>query len=243
MFKQWVAWGSLFLLLFVVMGAIDFSPFEKTLFFSNFMANSEFIKTFLSVFILFLVAFILFVGAINKKYSFKVEQLNFGGLNVLFNNSDALYKGSLKNYLNTKRSLFLIKPNLDSFEEVFNSYYEIYKFIRVEMRVLNVKRKDDKKLYEKSNEMLKRLNLFLTKHQNNYRRWHKYVSDNDQVMFINDKNEKIFLTYHMTPIGKVQEKYYHFNKLISDFQDINSFFSNDVAPIFGIDCNKWRENA
>ncbi|EHX98928.1 hypothetical protein ECDEC15B_5161 [Escherichia coli DEC15B] len=77
----------------------------------------------------------------NRKYSFKVERLNFGGLNILFDNSDALFIKSIQNFLDTKRTLFKINVQQDAFDEVFNSYYEVYQFIRVEMRVLNIKRK------------------------------------------------------------------------------------------------------
>lgn len=241
MVKYWISWGSVFVLLMLFMGSVQFSPFEKWWFTTNFMANVGIIKAFLSVLILFLVTYILIIGAAHKRYSFRVDKLSFGGVNVLFDNSDVLFKKSVKNYLDTKRSLFKIDPNHDAFDEVLNSYFECYNFIRTEMKILNTKRKIDKKLYDLSNEAIKTLNFFLTQHQNNYRRWHKFISEKDSVI-TKDRDsagELISLSYHLTPISKIQTHYYHFNKISSGFNKVNVFFQDEFAKEFDIDIEKW----
>ncbi len=190
-----------------------------------------------------LITIILFFGILEKRYSLKLERLSFGGLNILFDSSDLLYKKSVHNFLDTKRSLFKIDPHHDSFEEVFNSLYEVYNFIRVEMRVLDVNKKKDDELYCISNDMLKNLNRLLTRHQNNYRRWHKHVSGNDTVL-TDDKDENgkpVSLVYHLTPIGIIQYHYYHFNQLMVDFETINKFFCENISVKFDIDITKWEE--
>lgn len=144
MYRLWVLWSCIFVLLLIIMGSIPFSPFEKWWFIVNFMSNVSIIRAFLSVLILFLVAYILLVGAFHQRYSLRLEQLSFGGINILLNKSDLLFKKSVKNYLDTKRTLFKFDPNYDSIEEVLNSYYECYKFIRDEMKLLDVKKKRDK---------------------------------------------------------------------------------------------------
>ncbi|EMR9845969.1 hypothetical protein AB0819_000935, partial [Escherichia coli] len=142
-----------------------------------------------------------------------------------------------------KRTLFKFDPNYDSIEEVLNSYYECYKFIRDEMKLLDVKKKRDKKLYLLSNEILKTLNSFLTKHQNNYRRWHKYVSDHDKVTTKDrDPNgEFISLPYHLTPISIIQKHYYHFSQVLEGFKEVNDFFNDKVVKEFDINVDKWSE--
>lgn len=234
--------GMIFLEI-VLMGWFSFSSIEQWWFYQNFMSNFELIRTFLSVSILLLIAIFLVFGVLEKKYSLKIERLSFGGLNILFNNSDLLYKKSVCNYLDTKRSVFQIDPHFDSFEEVFNSFYDVYNFIRVEMRVLDVKRKKDLELYSISNDILRNLNKILTKHQNNYRRWHKYVSGNDKVLTENkDSNgDNIYLSYHLTPIGIIQSHYYHFSQLMNDFEAINKFFRDEISVKFDIDIKKWEE--
>ncbi|WJL61775.1 hypothetical protein [Escherichia coli] len=243
MYRLWVLWSCIFVLLLIIMGSIPFSPFEKWWFIVNFMSNVSIIRAFLSVLILFLVAYILLVGAFHQRYSLRLEQLSFGGINILLNKSDLLFKKSVKNYLDTKRTLFKFDPNYDSIEEVLNSYYECYKFIRDEMNLLDVKKKRDKKLYLLSNEILKTLNSFLTKHQNNYRRWHKYVSDHDKVTTKDrDPNgEFISLPYHLTPISIIQKHYYHFSQVLEGFKEVNDFFNDKVVKEFDINVDKWSE--
>jgi hypothetical protein len=242
MLKYWVSWGCLFVLLMTIIGSVPFSPMEKWWFTANFMSNVGIIKALLSVFILCLVAYLLLVGAAHKRYSFKVEQLSFGGINVLFDNSDILFKKSIKNYFDTKRTVFKINPNYDAFDEVLNSYFECYNFIRSEMKILNIKRKRDKDLYLISNEALKTLNDFLTQHQNNYRRWHKFISEKDCVQTQDQDSEGkiISLSYHLTPIGTIQTHYYHFAKIVEGFMDVNDFFKKSFAIKFEIEIEKWE---
>lgn len=223
------------------MGCVPFSPFEKWWFTVNFMSNVNIIRAFLSVLILFLIAYILLIGAFHQRYSLRLEQLSFGGINILLNKSDLLFKKSVKNYLDTKRSLFKFDPNYDSIEEVLNSYYEYYKFIKDEMKLLDITKRRDKKLYSLANEMLKTLNRFLTRHQNNYRRWHKFISDNDKVI-TKDKNyngEFVTLSYHLTPISTIQSHYYHFNEILEGFKEVNDFFTDKVVNEFNINVDKW----
>ncbi|WP_447868741.1 hypothetical protein [Rahnella aceris] len=243
MYRYWFAWSCLFVLLLIIIGSVPFAPFENWWFTVNFMSNITIIKAILSVLILCLLAYILLVGAFHQRYSLRLEKLSFGGVNILLDKSDLLFRKSVKNYLDTKRSLFKLDPNYDSFDEVLNSYYECYKFIRDEMKVLDVKKKRDKKLYILSNDILKVLNAFLTQHQNNYRRWHKFVSENDKVLTQEkDSNgEFISLPYHLTPIGTIQSHYYHFSKIINGFIDVNKFFNESVVVEFDINVGKWSE--
>ena len=143
--------------------------------------------------------------------------------------------------MDTKRSLFKFDPNYDSIEEVLNSYYECYKFIKDEMKLLDITKRRDKKLYSLANEMLKTLNRFLTKHQNNYRRWHKFISDNDKVITKDKDNngEFVTLSYHLTPISTIQSHYYHFNEILEGFKEVNDFFTDKVVNEFNINVDKW----
>ncbi|MCL6381567.1 hypothetical protein [Pectobacterium parmentieri] len=230
------------LMVIILMGCFSFLPASQWWFIKNIISNFDFVKALLSILILLLITIFLFFGVMEKKYSLKLEKLNFGGLNILFDSSGLLYERSVRNFLDTKRSVFKIDPHSDSFEEVFNSLYDIYNFIRVEIRVLDLKRKRDMELYRISNKMLKKLNQLLTKHQNNYRRWHKYISANNTVLTEKkDSNgENVSLIYHLTPIGTIQTHYYHFSQLMADFEDVNNFFCSEVSVNFNIDIAKWE---
>lgn len=236
MWKQLIIWGSLFLLLIVMMGCFSLPSVEEVWFTKNFINNSSVIKSLLSVFILFFVAYFLFIGVLLKKYSLKIEQLNFGGINILFNNSDALFIKSVMNYLDTKRTLFNYSKEYDSLEETLNSFFEVYVFIRTEMKILHPRR--DASLYLIANEMLRTLNKFLTTHQNNYRRWHKFVSEHDSITIDVDGTETL-VKYHQTAIGDLQKHYYKYNDIINDIQKLNEYFNGKVRDTFNIDTAKW----
>ncbi|HHC0427197.1 TPA: hypothetical protein ACOSB6_005152, partial [Salmonella enterica] len=105
----------------------------------------------------------------------KIEKLTFGGMNILFNTTSTLYINSVLSFLDTKRSLFIIREEYDNFSEVLDSYYQTYTFFRQEMKILDPIR--DKELYDFTNDLLMIINKFLTKHQNNYRRWYKFISE------------------------------------------------------------------
>ncbi|MCY8977784.1 hypothetical protein [Bacillus atrophaeus] len=175
---------------------------------------------------LFLFVLVWFGWTLNK-WAFKIEKLTLGGFNILFDNPVKLYKRSVQSFLDTKRTLFLIDPSRDNFDETLTSYYKTYEFFRNEMKILDNQRKKGKffdgeqeKLYAITNEIIQKLNEFLTSHQNNFKRWYKYVSDNNEVKVLNDEE---FLEFHLTPIDKIQEQYYRYNEICEGFKEINQF--------------------
>lgn len=108
------------------------------------------------------------------------------------------------------------------------------------MKILNLRKRADKNMYHDANEILKTLNSFLTKHQNDFRRWYKYVSSNDKVEKINNtqtNNEP--LVFHLTTIEEIQKQYYRYEELKKDLQDINIYFNSNVKNKFNINTEKW----
>lgn len=240
--KKWITWTSIFIIVISVLGSISLPTSEELTFGKRLLHNLSVLTSFFSILVIFVVIVFLFDGLMNKRYSFKVEKLSFGGLNILFDNSDILFKKSVQNFLDTKRTLFTINPEHDAFDEVFNSYYETYQFLRTEIRVLNINRVTDFEYYSLTNLALKKLNTFLTKHQNNYRRWHRYISEHDAVKVGGSKGRRgKILSYHLTPIGTIQKYYYDYAQLVVDFKDVNVFFKDQFAGKFNIDMKKWSE--
>ena len=124
MYKRWVAWGSVCIVVIALLGTVQLPTSEDINFGKRLLQNIGVLSSLLSVVVLIIVAIFLLDGMMNRKYSFKVERLSFGGLNILFDNSDALFIKSIQNFLDTKRTLFKINVQQDAFDEVFNSYYE-----------------------------------------------------------------------------------------------------------------------
>ncbi len=143
-------------------------------------------------------------------------------------------KKSVKVPLDTKRTIFKIDFAHDNFKETFDSFFEIYRFFRDEIKILgNAKKKKRKtnnetvELYNLANETIKVLNNFLTEHQSNYRRWYIYIEK---------KHEEDF---YLKPIGELQKNYSNYEKLCNDFMFINDFFVHKIAKRFEIDIEKW----
>lgn len=196
--------------------------------------NIKFISEALYIFIPLLLILMFFFLLITNKWALRIEKMNIGGFSILFDNPVKIYKRQVRNYLDTKRTVFKIDINNDNFSETLDSYYEVYKFFREEIKMLgdiserHIKRNDRTRLYNMANETLKVLNRFLTRHQSNYRRWYAYLERYDE--------EK----YYLTPIGKLQKEYPDYKNLCLDFKAVNEYFIDTVAAEFNIKTEKWK---
>lgn len=196
--------------------------------------NLKFISTVLYILIPLILIFIFLLLLFTNKWALRVEKLSIGGFSILFDNPIKLYKRQVKNFLDSKRTIFKIDFCYDNFKETFDSYFEIYHFFRDEIKILgNVREKhfgnkESENIYNLANQTLKVLNNFLTMHQSDYRRWYTYIEKNNQ--------EK----YYLMPIGELQKEYVNYKKLCCDFKKVNEFFINKVANEFEIDLEKWE---
>ncbi len=216
----------------------------KTIIPEHILNNLKLLKKVVMPFISLVVVAFCIISFIKNKYSIKVEQLSLGGINILFDRREILFTNSVQNFFDTKRTLFYIDEKHDNFSEVFHSYYETYNFIRQEMKLLDPQK--DSNLYIISNGILMRLNQFLTKNQNNYLRWYKYISETNQELIKldefgeNDVKSEQRHFYNM-PINDIQSKYYSYDDLIKEFKSINEFFTTEIAGKFKVDISKWEK--
>lgn len=202
----------------------------------NIKSNINFfIKVFnrtLPVLAIFIV--IIAYKILNNKWVFRIEKFNLGGISVICNNPEDIFKQQVKNFLNTKRTLFKFDEEKDNFYETIDSYYEIYKFLRDEMKIYDVKssskpsQNDTENCYNTANTMIKTLNEFLTKHQSDLRRWYEYI--------INNKAKEI----HNVRIDDIQRNYFRYDEIIEDFKKLNTVFCS-LAYKFEIDYDKWSK--
>lgn len=218
----------------------DFSFLEDNKFFKNL----KIINSFLFGFIPLLLLIVVITGFIVNKWAFRIEKVSLGGFNILFDDPVKLYKRSVRSFLDTKRTLFNIDFERDNFDETLTSYYKTYEFFRNEMKILDNERKkgrwnkkEQQELYELTNFIIQVLNEFLSSHQNNFRRWYKYVSESNEVKRIDGEGT---LEFHMTPIQEVQRHYYSYTEICIGFKEINQFFSNEVNQTFNVNLAKWE---
>ncbi|SEO79863.1 hypothetical protein SAMN04488134_11341 [Amphibacillus marinus] len=208
----------------------------KNSYLSTFWLNLQFISTGLYMIIPLILLTGLLLLLFTNKWALRVEKMNIGGFNIIFDNPAYLYKKQIRNYLDTKRTIFKVNFEYDNFSETIDSYFEIYKFFRDEIKILGdtgkkrFRNNDAIFLYNLTNQTIRILNSFLTENQSNYRRWYTYINKNDQ------KN------YYLTPIGELQKQYPYYDKICSEFEIVNNFFVNKIADEFGVDIEKWSLN-
>ncbi|MED3201286.1 hypothetical protein [Bacillus toyonensis] len=198
---------------------------------STLWRNLTFISTTLFSLIPLLLIILFLVLVLLKKWAFRVEKLSMGGFNILFDNPNQLFKRQVSSYLDTKRTLFIVDFEHDNIKETLDSYFDVYKFLRDEIKILGDTKKKKKnsknnntQLYDLSNEMIKELNIFLTTHQSDYRRWYTYLEKHDERNF------------YLKPIGELQTDYHNYDQLRTD---LNKFFTEKVAKEFDVDIEKW----
>jgi hypothetical protein len=218
----------------------DFDFLESTRFFKNL----KIISSFLIGFIPLLLIIVVITTFISNKWAFKIEKVSLGGFNILFDDPVKLYKRTVRSFLDTKRTLFNIDFKRDNFDDTLTSYYKTYEFFRNEMKILDNERKrgrwdkrEQQELYEVTNHIIQVLNEFLASHQNNFRRWYKYVSETNIVKRL-DNEETI--EFHNTPIQEIQKHYYGYKEICKGFKEINDFFKTDVNRVFNVNLEKWE---
>lgn len=196
--------------------------------------NLKFMSLAIYTLLPFFLIIIFICLLLTNKWAFRVEKLDIGGFSILFDNPNHLFKRRVRSFLDTKRSIFRIDINHDNFKEVLDSYYDVYIFFRSEINILgDVKKrkrqvaKETLELYEITNEIIKELNVFLTEHQSNYKRWYTYVEKNNESKF------------HLEPIGNLQKEYVDYNNLCKGFSAVNNYFISKVAPKFNLNIEKW----
>lgn len=223
-------------LVFLFLGIFEIENMSNT-FLKTLWGNLSSISTIIYTLVPLIILLIPTLLFLTNRWALRVEKMTIGGLSVIFDNPAELYRKQVRNYLDTKRTIFKVDCNYDNFNDTLDSYFEIYKFFREEIKILgNVKIKNTKlskneesaNLYALTNQAMQVLNNFLTKNQSNYRRWYRYIEKSDEQ------------AYYLTPIGELQKKYPYYKDICSDFEEVNTFFVDKIAREFDIDIEKWN---
>jgi hypothetical protein len=70
--------------------------------------NLKFVSTALYTLIPLLLLFIIILLLFTNKWALRVEKLSIGGFSIIFDNPTNFYKRQVRNFLNTKRTVFKI---------------------------------------------------------------------------------------------------------------------------------------
>ena len=204
----------------------EFKSAKKCVFLQTFKANilwfKYLVETYSQLFLAVVIFSVVLWAAFN--ISISVNNISFSGFDISLKDSDKAVKNRVKNYLNTKRSLFMFKPEYDNICEVFDSYHCIYDFLRTQMLEFEGKKKNKSTVYAEMQKMLGELNKFLTINQSDYRRW---------FALYERKNTDSYIT-----LWEAQKEYPRFNKLMQDFASLNKSMRFH-AQLFNIDILDW----
>ena len=158
------------------------------------------------------------------KLSFTVTGCSIGGVEISLKNVEEEAKSNIRNYLNTKRSLFVTELEYDNFADVFASYHAVYEYLREQLLLFDGHKKIGSGIYKEIQHMLKELNFFLTKYQSDYHRWYEKKCEDDFV-----------------PLVILQKEYPKYTDLVAGFKEINTIMK-EAAKIFEIDTFSWEDS-
>lgn len=169
------------------------------------------------------VIFICIVICFVKKHmTVSVPKISIAGIEIHLKDIDDIVKTNTINFLNTKRSLFVIYYQYDNFDDVLDSYYKIYCFLRKQLSYFENISAEKSETYLIIEKMMKKLNVFLTQNQTDYRRWYK---------FENAKGYK--------EIAVLQAEYPKYKNLRRAFEKLNLEMT-ECAVKLGISIEKWE---
>lgn len=213
--------ASLLLLIFCDLNALFDSLKWLDVFKKNMYWIEGIIDTFTSMAVLVIV--VSFVAWAKMKLSFTVTGCSVGGVEISLNNVEEETKRNIRNYLNTKRSLFVTEPEYDNFADVFTSYHAMYEYLREQLLLFDGHKKIASSTYKEIQNMLKELNFFLTKYQSDYHRWYEKKCEDDFV-----------------PLATLQKEYPKYPDLVIGFEKINKIMQN-AAKTFEVDTFSWED--
>jgi len=212
---------SLVLLVFCDLNAL----FDSLKWLDVFKKNMYWIESLIDTFtpMAVLVIVVGFAVWAKMKLSFTVTGCSVGGVEISLKNVEEEAKCNIRNYLNTKRSLFVTEPEYDNFADVFTSYHAVYEYLRKQLLLFDGHKKIACSTYKEIQNMLKELNFFLTKYQSDYHRWYEKKCEDDFM-----------------PLATLQKEYPQYPDLVAGFEKINKIMQN-AAKTFEIDTFSWED--
>lgn len=199
---------------------VEHNSFLKTLL-NNILLLENTVKNHILLIILVIILFSCFF--IKSKYKITLNNVSLMGANFELKNYDKKFKIDLKNYLCTKRTIFVFNSEYDNLYDVLNSYFEIYIFIREQIQ--SIEDRNESTTFKKAKDSIVKLNVFLTRYQSNYRRFYELKTETSNM----------FITFQ-----EIQKSYNQFSEIIKAIKQINDDFA-DLALYLGIDTSVWSE--
>ena len=149
----------------------------------------------------------------------------FEGLEIELKQTESRVKAQVRNYLSSKRSIFVFYDDYDNYYDCINSMHKILEFLRTQLATFDNQKSES---YEHIEGIIKELGRFLTKYQSNYRKYYEL----QQKQMENDPNQ--FRTFQ-----QIQDSYPKAREMRVDFHTLNARMKK-YADFFHIDIEKWK---
>lgn len=191
---------------------------------SIFLKNIKFLNVVITKYF-FIVLFVIIVSLLmfyKKSINITIPKISFAGIEINLKNVEKIVWSNITDYLRTKRTIFKINYEYDNFDDVLESYHQVYEFLRLQISYYqNSEKSNCDTTYKHLEGMIKELNIFLTRNQANYRRWYK-IKNNDNFMFLTD----------------LQKSYPKYDELKKEFNEFNKKMEK-YAKYFKINTSEW----
>lgn len=189
-------------------------------------SNLDFIGKFITRYPwLMVVTIILFlIILLIQNFSPNSTTVKLGGIEFQFKHTESNVKIQIKNYLSSKRSIFVLYEEYDNFYDVINSMYDILIFLRNQLANFDHFSQTNNECYKQIEGMIQSIGRFLTKYQSDYRRYYESKIEHNCEDFI--------------PFKDIQDTYFQVREMISDFHILN-LEMEPYANFFGINIKKW----
>ena len=163
-------------------------------------------------------------------YKINVTDFTFAGFSFALKDPERIIRVKIRNYLNTKRSLFYYYEGYDNLYDVMDSWYKILLYVREQLCFLEDSKPLSKNaFYNSLLDLTVELNSFLTKYQSDYRRWYKY-----QLQCETYKADEFRMLYF------IQREYFKYSEIMMDIKLLNEKM-REKSNIWSIDCKVWEK--
>ena len=171
--------------------------------------NLDFIRQFIERYsclaTVTIIVFIIILLAQN--FSVNSTTMKLMGIEFQLKNTEKNVKIQIKNYLSTKRSVFVLYKEYDNYYDVINSMYDILLFLRKQIANFDNFSQTNNECYKKIEGMIKEIGCFLTKYQSDYRRYYSTNIERDSKDFI--------------PFKDIQNGYFQVSEMENDLYQLN----------------------
>lgn len=173
------------------------------------------------------VAVIVFVVILLiKNFSLCSTSINVLGVKFELKHTETNIKIQIKNYMATKRSIFVLYEEYDNYYDVINSMYNTLTFLRKQIANFDNFSQTNNQCYVNIEGMIKEIGKFLTKYQSDYRRYYESLIKRSKEQFISFRD--------------IQNGYQNVADMTRDLIVLNKEMKK-YADFFGINIQKWKD--